>query len=223
VQRGLVGAADIHAGAAAHWFQAFEHFDVLGAVIVRGFAVIEKISQNCDSVVSGRWSVASGQKVRVRASWGVMVDQVCVFWEECCRQTGQAGHCPAVACFGDNAAMQDELCALVLAGRKRATASLALWYGAEREFLPKAGDLKVIVDGAGAPRCVIEILSVEERRFCDVDESFAAVEGEGDGSLDDWRREHHRFFAAELAAEGLGFSEEVSVVLERFRVVWAGG
>jgi len=70
---------------------------------------------------------------------------------------------------------------------------------------------------------VIEILAVEERRFCDVDEAFAAVEGEGDGSLDDWRREHHRFFAAELAAEGLGFSEEVKVVLERFRVVWAGG
>jgi hypothetical protein len=30
------------------------------------------------------------------------------------------------------------------------------------------------------------------------------------------------FFAAELAQEGLAFSAEVRVVLERFRVVWMG-
>jgi uncharacterized protein YhfF len=118
--------------------------------------------------------------------------------------------------------MQDELCALVLAGRKRGTASLALWYGAERTCLPKAGELRVVVDGGGAPRCVIEILEVEERRFCDVDADFAAVEGEGDGSLAYWRLEHERFFAAELASEGLPFSAAVRVVLERFRVVWRG-
>jgi uncharacterized protein YhfF len=86
--------------------------------------------------------------------------------------------------------------------------------------LPKAGDLRVVVDGGGVPRCVIEILRVEVERFCDVDEAFAAVEGEGDGSLDYWRREHERFFAAELAAEGMGFSAELGVVLGRFRVVW---
>jgi len=150
-------------------------------------------------------------------------ESVEVFWAAFCRAAGVSGACPAVTCFGDSQAMQDELCALVLAGAKRGTANLALWYGAEREFLPKPGELRVVVDGGGRPRCVIEILAVEERRFCDVDEAFAAVEGEGDGSLDDWRREHLRFFAAELAAEGLRFSEEVRVVLERFRVVWAGG
>jgi len=118
--------------------------------------------------------------------------------------------------------MQDELCGLVLAGVKRGTASLALWYGAEREFLPKVGEVRVVVDGGGRPRCVIEILDVEEMRFCEVDEEFAAVEGEGDGSLDYWRREHERFFGAELTGEGLAFSVEVRVVLERFAVVWMG-
>jgi uncharacterized protein YhfF len=151
-----------------------------------------------------------------------MVDQVGAFWEACCQATGKAGACPAVICFGDSAEMQDELCALVLAGRKRATASLALWYGAERTLLPKAGDLLVVVDGRGVPRCVIEILDVEERRFCDVDQEFATVEGEGDGSLAYWRRGHERFFGAELSQEGLAFSAEVRVVLERFRVVWMG-
>jgi uncharacterized protein YhfF len=152
----------------------------------------------------------------------MMVDQIGAFWEACFRETGRAGLCPAVICFGDSPAMQDELCALVLAGKKRATASLALWYGAERALLPKARDLLVVVDGRGVPRCVLEILDVEERRFCDVDQEFATVEGEGDGSLAHWRRGHERFFGAELAQEGLAFAPEVRVVLERFRVVWVG-
>ena len=36
VQRLLVGAADVHAGAAAHRLQAFEHLDVGGGVAVGG-------------------------------------------------------------------------------------------------------------------------------------------------------------------------------------------
>ncbi len=35
VQRGVVGAADIHAGAAADRFQALQNLDVLGGVIGR--------------------------------------------------------------------------------------------------------------------------------------------------------------------------------------------
>ena len=34
VQRGFVGAADIHAGAAAHRLQALQDLDVLGGVVV---------------------------------------------------------------------------------------------------------------------------------------------------------------------------------------------
>jgi len=220
VEGGLVGAADIHAGPAADGLEAFEDLDMLGAVVVRGGVAVEEISQSRDSVENGRWSIASGQKIGVAASWSIMMDQVAAFWEACCRETFRAGACPAVTCFGDNAAMQDELCGLVLAGVKRGTASLARWYGPGLEVLPKMGEWRVVVDGGGVPRCVIEILQVEERRFCDVDARFAAVEGEGDGSLDDWRREHERFFGAELAAEGMAFSVEMGVVLERFRVVW---
>ena len=39
VQRGLVGAADIHAGAAADWLQAFQDLDVLGRVVLAGALV----------------------------------------------------------------------------------------------------------------------------------------------------------------------------------------
>jgi uncharacterized protein YhfF len=135
---------------------------------------------------------------------------------------GGKGACPPTTRFGDGAAQQDELCLLVLAGRKRATASLALWYGYDRECAPKPGDLSIVLDGGGVARCLIECVDAFETAFCNVDAAFAAEEGEGDGSLAYWAAEHERFFAAELAREGVAFSANVRVVCERFRLVWAG-
>jgi uncharacterized protein YhfF len=142
------------------------------------------------------------------------------FWTAFCTATGFAGQMPAAMRFGDGKAQQDELCALVLAGRKQATASLAFWYGDDRAAVPRPGDLSIVCDGAGVPRGVIETRGVFEVAFDDVDMAFAADEGEGDGSLDYWRDEHRRFFGRELAAEGLVFAGTIRVICERFRLVW---
>jgi uncharacterized protein YhfF len=146
---------------------------------------------------------------------------VAAFWAAFCEARGivQVGDAK-VTFFGDGPAQQDALCALVMAGRKRATASLACWYGPGRA-MPAVGDFFVVVDGGGRARGVIELVTVEERRFCDVDAAFAAEEGEGDGSLAYWVAEHRRFFEAELAREGLAFAVTARVVCERFRLVWA--
>lgn len=120
--------------------------------------------------------------------------------------------------FGDGAAMADELSALVLQGIKRATAS-ALWaYEAEGEALPRQGDLSIVTDGSGTPRCVIETLSVEVVPFREVTAAFAHAEGEGDRSLAYWRRAHRAFLGRECAAAGRAFSESMQVVCERFEV-----
>jgi len=142
------------------------------------------------------------------------------FWTAFCAATGFAGPMPAATRFGEGATQQDELCALVLTKRKQATASLALWYGDDLALAPKPGALSIICDGGGVPRGVIETVAVFEAAFDAVDASFAADEGEGDGSLGYWRDEHRRFFGRELAAEGLAFSEQVRVVCERIRLVW---
>ena len=47
------------------------------------------------------------------------------------------------------------------------------------------------------PVCVIRLISIRLVRFCDVTEEFARKEGEGDLSLEYWRKEHHRFFTRE--------------------------
>jgi uncharacterized protein YhfF len=142
------------------------------------------------------------------------------FWQEFCAVRGVSGPAPMVSDFGDSMAMRDELCALVLAGEKRATATLALRYEQTQEPLPQKGDLWICTDGAGAPRGVVNTVEVTVKPFCEVDAAFAAEEGEGDKSLAYWRREHRRFFVDDLAADGLVFSEEMPVVLERFRLLW---
>jgi uncharacterized protein YhfF len=122
--------------------------------------------------------------------------------------------------FGDSAALADELAALVMQGRKRATAA-SLWaHQAEGTQPPVPGALSIVTLFDGTPQCVVETVSVDIRPFHQVDAAFAAAEGEGDGSLDFWRRAHQAFFSRELAALGLTFAHDMPVVCERFRVLY---
>ena len=111
--------------------------------------------------------------------------------------------------FGDTPALADELAALVLAGRKRATC----WAAADG-VLTEVGKRMVMLDGSGTPRAVIETLELVQRRFLEVDAAFAHNEGEGDCSLAFWRAAHRAYFGR------LGqFSEDMLLWCERFRLV----
>jgi uncharacterized cupin superfamily protein/uncharacterized protein YhfF len=142
------------------------------------------------------------------------------FWIAFCQSRGTYGPVPSATDFGNTPAMKDELCDLVLVGRKQATTSLALWYGPDRATMPRPGAFTIMLDGAGTPCGVLETMEVREGPLNSVDAQFAADEGEGDGSLDYWLAEHRRFFAWELAIEGLEFTDTVRVIFERFRLVW---
>jgi uncharacterized protein YhfF len=139
------------------------------------------------------------------------------FWAEFVAATGIDGPYEAWA-FGDESLsdLATELALLVRDGPKRATAGLAAEYEAENEPLPKTGDLSVILDGRGAPICVIRTTRVETRRLGDVDEAFAWDEGEGDRTLAWWRRAHALFFEQ----LGVRVDEDTLMVLERFELLW---
>jgi molybdopterin-guanine dinucleotide biosynthesis protein A len=137
------------------------------------------------------------------------------FWAEFVAETGIDGPHTAWA-FGNDAATATELGLLVRDGPKRATAGLRSQFEPD-EPLPVAGDLSVILDGAGLPLCVIRATGVEIRQFGEVDEEFAWTEGEGDRSLAYWRRAHIEFFAS----QGVEVTEADEVVLERFELLWA--
>jgi uncharacterized protein YhfF len=122
--------------------------------------------------------------------------------------------------FGDNPALADELGQLVVEGTKTATASLAQEYDSDTEPLPAVGDLSIILDGNGAPLCIIETTEIRIVPFGQVDPQFAYDEGEGDRSLAFWRSEHERYFGRVCERIGCTVSDDLRVVCERFRVVF---
>src|SRR5262245_10992920 len=122
--------------------------------------------------------------------------------------------------FGGEGEIADELATLVLAGKKRATASLPAEYTSLNEPLPKAGDLSIILDGKGSPVCIIERTSVDRVPFHAVDEEFAAYEGEGDGSLRYWREAHIGYFNSVCSRLGGRLEDSTPVLCQRFRLVW---
>jgi uncharacterized protein YhfF len=122
--------------------------------------------------------------------------------------------------FGGEPALADELAALVLAGRKRATTSLPVEFTSLGESLPCVGDLSIIVRGDGSPVAIIVRTHVESRPFSEVDQTFASIEGEGDGSLDYWRHAHVEYFTGVCSVHGGMFGEHTPVLCQIFRVVW---
>lgn len=139
-------------------------------------------------------------------------------WRRFADETGLAPETPYESwAFGDTA---DELAALVLSGKKTATASLYELYALDGEELPRAGEYSVILDSAGEAVCVLRTTRVYVARFDAVTAQHAAREGEGDGSLAHWRAVHERFFTQELAEYGLAFSPELNVVCEEFALLF---
>lgn len=115
--------------------------------------------------------------------------------------------------FGDSAQLADELAALVLCGKKTATCS-ALEACIQENALPIVGAYSIILDGRGAPVCVIRTLVTRLLRFNEVTESLARKEGEGDLSLAYWQKEHQRFFE-----RGGAWSAEMELVFEEFALI----
>lgn len=109
---------------------------------------------------------------------------------------------------------------LILRREKQASCSLEYWYSHEGETRPEVGQLLVVTNWQGEPVCIVELTSVSECKYKDITEEFAKAEGEGDKTLRWWRETHWEFFAQECAELGIHPSEEMLLVLERFKVVY---
>jgi uncharacterized protein YhfF len=115
--------------------------------------------------------------------------------------------------------MAAELAALVIEGRKTATASLAEVNRLRPETAPVENGYSVVTDFGDEPQCVIQTTSMTLVPFLDVDADFAAAEGEGDLTLDYWRLVHRDYYTREAAGLGIEFDEDSLVCCERFRLL----
>ena len=122
--------------------------------------------------------------------------------------------------FGDSPELADVLSALVVSGKKIATCSSVWEWEAEGKPLPSPGLKTVVLDGGGAPSCIIETTEVCVVPYNEVDAAFAASEGEGDLSLEYWREAHWQYFTRALPRIGREACPDMPLVCEHFRLVY---
>ena len=115
--------------------------------------------------------------------------------------------------FGDSAELCDLLLGLVRSGGKRATCGALRDFGPGKEAMPVVGRQDIAMNWDGTPSLVIETVSLEVKRYCDVDADFALAEGEND-SLEGWQSDHRAYFE-----RNGGWDPEMELLCERFRVV----
>ncbi len=115
--------------------------------------------------------------------------------------------------YGDTAALNAEILALVRAGRKSVTCSAWSACGEGGEPLPVPGRVDVALDWSGRPALAVRTLSVEKIRFCDVKERHVPPQGEF-RDLAEWQAGYRAY----LTRAGQ-FDAESDMMMETFEMV----
>lgn len=149
---------------------------------------------------------------------------IAAFWQAFlaqCPDIGAEGRFLEHFSFGTNAASADETARLVVAGTKTATSSVLWEYEGTDRRMPRVGDLSIVTDGDGRPVCVIETTEIAIVPFRDVDARLAWEYGEGERTLEWWQTAIWESYAHICAPLGRQPSQEMPLLCERFRVVYA--
>jgi uncharacterized protein YhfF len=149
-------------------------------------------------------------------------ERIAAFWKEFSETAPDVdpGEHYQVWYFGDSRDMANQLCELVLQGKKKATACLVWENELNPENAPVEDGYSIITDFDGNPKCIIKTTEIRIVPFEEVDEQFASDEGEGDESLEHWRRVHWDYFSRKCKEMGKEASQSMPVVCERFEVVY---
>ncbi|MEO6390678.1 MAG: ASCH domain-containing protein [Pyrinomonadaceae bacterium] len=143
------------------------------------------------------------------------------FWLEFCRLNLEVDPTEQfqVWYFGDGPELADQLCDLVLSGTKTATAALVWEAEADPVTAPVIGGCSVVTNFAGAPRCVIRTTDIQIIPFDEVPADFAFDEGEGDRSLEYWRKAHWDYFTKRCRELGNVSDTRMPIICERFELL----
>lgn len=149
-------------------------------------------------------------------------DSIQNFWQEFCAENSEINpeEPYAIWFFHHNREASKKLAQLVLAGKKKATASLM-----EDESDVGEGGIvggySIVTDFDGNPQCVIQTIEVRQLPFSEVDEQFAFDEGEGDRTLEYWRAAHRKFFTECCHRElNIEFDESMLICCKRFKLLF---
>ena len=127
---------------------------------------------------------------------------------------------PETIHFCDNEKDANDCAKLVSKGVKRATSHSLLGLQYRDEKLPKIGDFKIVTDWEGNAKCIVRTTKVQLKPFFSINQEFAAIEGEGDKSLDYWKKTHWDYYTRELEEFNRLPRESMIVVCEEFEKVY---
>lgn len=118
-----------------------------------------------------------------------------------------------------NDEIADELLSLFLEGKKTAASSLLKDYEISEDPLPEIGNYWMILNKDRQPKCIVQTVRIEKNKFKNVNEDIAKAEGEGDLTLEYWRKAHIEFFTPFLKDWGIENLDEEEVITEFYKVV----
>ncbi len=149
------------------------------------------------------------------------MNEIDMFWDRFLEKTGRDRNTKYLEVFHFELTeyWANELLKLVLEGTKRATSSSLKYFKIKGLNLPKAGDLNIVTDWNGVPRCIIETSTVTIIPFKDMTYDICKREGE-DECLETWQKGHISFFEREGKELGYEFDKEMLVVFEDFEVIY---
>lgn len=121
--------------------------------------------------------------------------------------------------YGDSEDLSETLLELIRAGKKRAGTGLLWAYEHDGQPLPRVGDVEIVVNHQNEPAMITRTTGVRVLPFDEVGAEYAAIEGEGDGSLECWQAGHWAFFGRECARLGRMPDRRMPVVCSVFEVL----
>jgi uncharacterized protein YhfF len=119
--------------------------------------------------------------------------------------------------IGSTPETADEGTALILNGTKTLTSS-PFWDYPDGK-IPFVGALAVLLDGSRRPRGIVETTRVEIMPFGAITEEMARAYGEGERTIEWWRRVMGAFYRASAARHGQILTDDTPHIWEWFTVV----
>lgn len=116
--------------------------------------------------------------------------------------------------------LADELAELTVRNVKTATASAYELYAVDNDPLPQVNDFNIILDSKDEAVCITKTTNVSIVPFLEVSGEHAFKEGEGDKTLDSWRKEHMALFTQWFEEENLEIHDNIPIVCEEFEVIY---
>ena len=111
----------------------------------------------------------------------------------------------------------DEGAALILNGKKTLTSS-PFWDFPDGK-VPFVGALSVLLDGSQGPRGIVKTTRIEIMPFAAITEEMARAYGEGERTVEWWRRVMGGYYRTSAARHNIALTDDTLLIWEWFVVV----